>query len=204
MESGATSTSESYSTSVSVSDSTSVENIKSDSISMSESTSLATSEFDSKYEAGSTSLSEAQRKFEESEYYNSELEKIRGNIDKLQKELNEVHTNLLKYDNHDLNRKYDGYRKWYDVANDLAIELAKYYFFQQYGVGNIENPKGDWYRIPENGTYDNNHIYLEYKAESGKTYKGYFDYIEADDTVHWAKDTPKNVTQIVIMEKKVA
>lgn len=213
LESGATSTSESYSTSVSISDSTSVENIESDSVSMSESTSLATSEFDSKYEAGSTSLSQAKEDFKNSEKYNKELDQIKTEIDLLKSDLDTIHKILLKESNPRLqtkywiNSKYWEYRKeqswkeqsWYDVADQLAVKLAQYKFIQTYGVGKIQ-PKTDKF-VHNDLNYEKNYIVIEYIAENGQKYTGYFDYIELDDNGGYAKDKPKAATQIVVTQK---
>lgn len=204
LESEATSTSESYSTSVSLSDSTSVENIESDSVSMSESTSLATSEFDSKYEAGSTSLSQAEQDFKNSENYNAELNKIKTEIDQKKKELDKIHEKLLADRIPSLNKNYkiDGqWKSWYDVADQLAVKLAQYKFTQTYGVGKIHTTTNKF--VKDHSNYGNNYIIIEYITENGETHTGYFDYIELDDNGNYAKDKPRDATQIVVTQKKV-
>ena len=202
LESEATSASESYSTSVSLSDSTSIENVESDSLSMSESTSIATSEFDSKYQEGSTSLSQAEEDFKNSEKYNKELDQIKTEIDQIKSELDMIHKKLLVDSTPSLNKYYtiNGQKKkWYDVADKLAVKLAQYKFVQTYGVGEITTKTDTFVKNPLN--YDNNYIIIEYVAENGETHTGYFDYIELDDNGNYAKDNPRAATQIVVTQK---
>lgn len=193
----------SYSEFESASLSTSILNFNDDSLSASISLSTAESEYQSEYEKGSTSLSQAEVNFKNSTNYNTELEKLRKEINDLRDELYSIQESIKNSDYASLKVSYSGQRTWLDVADELSVKLAQYYFFQQYGVGKITNPMGDWKKDGLSG-YDDNYIYLEYTTADGTTYKGYFDYIEADDNGKLAKDTPKNVTQIVVMEKQVA
>lgn len=153
-----------------------------DSKSISLAASESASQFNSKYQEGSNSLSQAEKDFESNSNRIDKYEELVGEIVELQKELKSVRESILKQSNPSLNTSYDGKRSWYQVANDLSIKLAKYYFFQEYGVGEISGDAGDWYRDGQDNKYDVNYIYLEYTDANGVVHKGYFDYIEANDS----------------------
>lgn len=175
-----------------------------DSRSISLAASESASQFNSKYQEGSNSLSQAEKDFESNSNRIDKYEELCDEIVKLQKELESVHQSILKQSNPSLNTSYDGKRSWYQVANDLSIKLAKYYFFQEYGVGEIKGDSGDWHRNGEGGSYDVNYIYLEYTDANGVVHKGYFDYIEANDSGYLSLKNPKDVTQVVVLKKETA
>ena len=175
-----------------------------DSRSISLAASESASQFNSKYQEGSNSLSQAEKDFESNSNRIDKYEELCDEIIKLQKELESVHQSILKQSNPSLNTSYDGKRSWYQVANDLSIKLAKYYFFQEYGVGEISGDAGDWHRNGEGGSYDVNYIYLEYTDANGVVHKGYFDYIEANDSGYLSLKNPKDVTQVVVLKKETA
>ena len=190
------------------SESESLSNSKASYIVDSKSISLAASEsasqFKSKYQEGSNSLSQAEKDFESNSNRIDKYEELCGEIEKLQNELESIHESILKQSNPKLNVKYDGKRTWYEVANKLSIKLAEYYFFQEYGVGQIKGDSGDWHNYGEGGSYNGNYIYLEYTDANGVVHKGYFDYIEANDSGYLSLNKPKDVTQIVILKKEIA
>ena len=161
-----------------------------DSRSISLAASESVSQFNSKYQEGSNSLSQAEKDFESNSNRIDKYEELVDEIVKLQQELESVRQSIQKQSNPSLNTSYDGKRSWYQVANDLSIKLAKYYFFQEYGVGEISGDAGDWYRDGQDNKYDVNYIYLEYTDANGVVHKGYFDYIEANDSGYLSiKDT---------------
>ena len=173
---------------------------KSISLAASESASL----FNSKYQEGSNSLNQAEKDFESNSNRIDKYEELVVEITKLQNELKNIHESIQKQSNPRLNAKYDGNRTWYQVANELSIKLAEYYFFQEYGVGQIKGTSGDWRNYGEGGSYNANYIYLEYTDANGVVHKGYFDYIEANDSGYLSKNKPKDVTDIVILKKETA
>lgn len=175
-----------------------------DSKSISLAASESASQFKSEYQEGLNSLSQAKKDFESNSNRIDKYEKLCDEIVKLQEELESVHQSILKQSNPSLNTSYDGKRSWYQVANDLSIKLAKYYFFQEYGVGEIKGDSGDWHRDGEGGSYDVNYIYLEYTDANGVVHKGYFDYIEANDSGYLSIKNPKDVTQVVVLKKETA
>lgn len=175
-----------------------------DSRSISLAASESASQFKSEYQEGLNSLSQAEKDFESNSNRIDKYEELCDEIVKLQKELESVHQSILKQSNPSLNTSYDGKRSWYQVANDLSIKLAKYYFFQEYGVGEISGDAGDWYRDGQDNKYDVNYIYLEYTDANGVVHKGYFDYIEANDSGYLSIKKPKDVTQVVVLKKEIA
>ncbi len=190
------------------SESESLSNSKASYIVDSKSISLAASEsasqFKSKYQEGSNSLSQAEKDFESNSNRIDKYEELCGEIEKLQNELESIHESILQQSNPKLNVKYDGKRTWYEVANKLSIKLAEYYFFQEYGVGQIKGDSEDWHNYGEGGSNNGNYIYLEYTDANGVVHKGYFDYIEANDSGYLSLNKPKDVTQIVILKKEIA
>lgn len=175
-----------------------------DSRSISLAASESVSQFNSKYQEGSNSLSQAEKDFESNSNRIDKYEELCDEIVKLQQELESVRQSIQKQSNPSLNTSYDGKRSWYQVANDLSIKLAKYYFFQEYGVGEISGDAGDWYRDGQDNKYDVNYIYLEYTDANGVVHKGYFDYIEANDSGYLSIKKPKDVTQVVVLKKEIA
>ena len=175
-----------------------------DSKSISLAASESASQFKSEYQEGLNSLSQAEKDFESNSNRIDKYEELCDEIVKLQNELESVHQSILKQSNPSLSGKYDGKRSWYQVANDLSIKLAEYYFFQEYGVGQIKGDSADWRNYGEGGSYDANYIYLEYTDANGVVHKGYFDYIEANGSGYLSKDKPKDVTDIVILKKETA
>lgn len=175
-----------------------------DSRSISLAASESASQFKSEYQEGLNSLSQAEKDFESNSNRIDKYEELCDEIVKLQNELESVHQSILKQSNPSLSGKYDGKRSWYQVANDLSIKLAEYYFFQEYGVGQIKGDSADWRNYGEGGSYNANYIYLEYTDANGVVHKGYFDYIEANGSGYLSKNKPKDVTDIVILKKETA
>lgn len=175
-----------------------------DSKSISLAASESASQFKSEYQEGLNSLSQAKKDFESNSNRIDKYEELCDEIVKLQQELESVRQSIQKQSNPSLNTSYDGKRSWYQVANDLSIKLAKYYFFQEYGVGEISGDAGDWYRDGQDNKYDVNYIYLEYTDANGVVHKGYFDYIEANDSGYLSIKKPKDVTQVVVLKKEIA
>ena len=175
-----------------------------DSKSISLAASESASQFKSEYQEGLNSLSQAKKDFESNSNRIDKYEDLCDEIVKLQQELESVRQSIQKQSNPSLNTSYDGKRSWYQVANDLSIKLAKYYFFQEYGVGEISGDAGDWYRDGQDNKYDVNYIYLEYTDANGVVHKGYFDYIEANDSGYLSIKKPKDVTQVVVLKKEIA
>lgn len=196
--------SEKYSNTESESLSKSEASYMADSKSISLAASESASQFKSEYQEGLNSLSQAKKDFESNSNRIDKYEELCDEIVKLQNELESVHQSILKQSNPSLSGKYDGKRSWYQVANDLSIKLAEYYFFQEYGVGKIKGNSGDWRNYGEGGSYNANYIYLEYTDANGVVHKGYFDYIEANEFGYLSKNKPKEVTDIVILKKETA
>ena len=175
-----------------------------DSRSISLAASESASQFKSEYQEGLNSLSQAKKDFESNSNRIDKYEELCDEIVKLQEELESVRQSIQKQSNPSLNTSYDGKRSWYQVANDLSIKLAKYYFFQEYGVGEISGDAGNWYRDGQDNKYDVNYIYLEYTDANGVVHKGYFDNIEANDSGYLSIKKPKDVTQVVVLKKEIA
>lgn len=194
----------SYSEFESASLSTSILNFDDDSLSASTSLYTAESKYQSEYEKGSTSLSQAEEDFKNSANYNVELENTKTEIDILKDELDQIHNHLLKSRFPLLQTKFkikNGANKsWYDVADDLAVKMAKYKFIQTYGVGDITTTQNEFVH---KFNQENNYIIIEYLTKNGDKYTGYFDYIELDDNGNYAKNNPAAATQIVVTQKKV-
>lgn len=180
--SGSISEAESEMVSESSSISTSTENFKSESERLSTSSSLSTSTEASTYTSESESLSKeftsASESFESQK--NETLEKLIRQINTAKQELEEIRQRAI------LNKQNlgDDYRK---KADDLAKLLAKYNFYQKYGVGEVTEISDQYnnsgLKYDNNGNYtgeDNykrNNFFVKYQTADNKEYTGYFDWV---------------------------
>lgn len=162
--------------------STSTENFKSESERLSTSSSLSTSTEASTYTSESESLSKeftsASESFESQK--NETLEKLIRQINTAKQELEEIRQRAI------LNKQNlgDDYRK---KADDLAKLLAKYNFYQKYGVGEVTEISDQYnnsgLKYDNNGNYtgeDNykrNNFFVKYQTADNKEYTGYFDWV---------------------------
>ena len=211
--------------------STSTEDFKSESERLSTSSSLSTSTETSTYTSESESLSKeftsASESFESQK--NQTLEDLITNINKTKRELEEIRQNAIKDNHHYLDGNYqnDAYRK---KADELAMYLAQYNFYQKYGVGKVTeistqyNNNGVYSDNNGNHTFspyfDRNNFFVKYQTEDNKIYTGYFDWVAVQEKIGpdgkpltdnngnilyeytpYEKTDPSKVVQIVVIEK---
>lgn len=219
--SGSEAESEMVSESSSISAST--EEFKSDSASLSTSTSLSSSTETSTYTSESESLSKeftsASESFETQK--NQTLENLITNINNTKRELEEIRQNAIKDNHHYLDGSYqnDAYRK---KADELAMYLAQYNFYQKYGIGKVTeistqyNNNGVYYDNNGNFTgspnFNRNNFFVKYQTEDNKIYTGYFDWVAVKEKIGpdgsisyeytpYGQTDPSKVVQIVVIEK---
>lgn len=203
--------------------STSTEDFKSESERLSTSSSLSTSTETSTYTSESESLSKeftsASESFESQK--NQTLEDLITNINKTKRELEEIRQNAIKDNHHYLDGNYqnDAYRK---KADELAMYLAQYNFYQKYGVGKVTEISTQY---NNNGVYSDNNgnltgspnfnrnnFFVKYQTEDNKIYTGYFDWVAVKEKIGpdgsisyeytpYGQTDPSKVVQIMVIEK---
>lgn len=197
--------------------SASTEEFKSDSASLSTSTSLSSSTETSTYTSESESLSKefTSTSVAFDSHKNQTLEDLIININKTKQELEEIRQNAIK------NKTQLG-GSYREKADELAMYLAQYNFFQKYGVGKVTeistqyNNNGVYKDNNGNTTYpknfDRNNFFVKYQTEDNKIYTGYFDWVAVKEKIGpdgsisyeytpYVQTDPSKVVQIMVIEK---
>ena len=93
-----------------------------------------------------------------------------------------------------------GYHSYCSVANEATVFLAKYYFFQSYGTGEITNNYSQWRNWDSEHGYQRNNLYLEYKDANGDKHVGFFDWVTLDANGYVTQDSSK-INDLVVIKK---
>ncbi len=190
------------------SSSTSTEDFRSESESLSTSASLNSSMEASNYTSESESLSEqfnsTSLKFDSE--LNETLEDLIIQINASKAKLEAIRQEAINSDK-TLGTDYR------DEADNLAVLLAKYSFFQKYGVGKIDNSSYQYNNHAPGSNAKRNNFFVKYEnKDKSESHVGYFDWVgvtEKKDAngnvkyefVEYNKADPNDVVQIAVVKK---
>ena len=143
---------------------------------LSTSTSQSTSNEVSKYTSESASLSAQlnSTSLAFNEKKNDTLETLIENINASKARLQAIRQNAI-----DNNVKLDqNNSKYCDEADNLAMLLAKYYFYQTYGIGDITEISKNYNHKAPNNQYERNNFSITFVTSGSKeVHVGYFDWV---------------------------
>lgn len=155
--------------------------------SLSESASISLSTAESIFKSNSVSLSTAYSNAasETADVYNPTLQQLRSEIEDFKQRFEDT-------------KKYGG--DLTELSNQFTIALAKYYFYQMYGTGEISRPDGGWKSEDREHNYERNNLYLKYTTSDNEEHQGFFDWVWLDkDGNH--TENPKNAVDLQVVRK---
>lgn len=195
---------------------------------VSESLSTSTSTLDFESESRSISTSASLSTSMETSTYTSESESLSEQFNstslKFDSELNETLEDLIIQINAS-KAKLEAIRQeaknsdktlgtdYRDEADNLAVLLAKYSFFQKYGVGKIDNSSYQYNNHAPGNNAKRNNFFVKYEnKDKSESHVGYFDWVgvtEKKDAngnvkyefVEYDKADPNDVVQIAVVKK---
>ena len=195
---------------------------------VSESLSISTSTLDFESESKSISTSASLSTSIETSTYTSESESLSEQFNstslKFDSELNETLEDLIIQINAS-KAKLEAIRQeainsdktlgtdYRDEADNLAVLLAKYSFFQKYGVGKIDNSSYQYNNHAPGSNAKRNNFFVKYEnKDKSESHVGYFDWVgvtEKKDAngnvkyefVEYNKADPNDVVQIAVVKK---
>ena len=155
--------------------------------SLSESASISLSTAESIFKSNSVSLSTAYSNAasETADVYNPTLQQLRNEIEVFKQRFEDT-------------KKYGG--NLTELSNQFTIALAKYYFYQMYGTGEISRPDGGWKSEDSEHNYERNNLYLKYTTSDNKEHQGFFDWVWLDKNGNHTEN-PKKAVDLQVVRK---
>lgn len=155
--------------------------------SLSESASISLSTAESIFKSNSVSLSTAYSNAasETADVYNPTLQQLRNEIEDFKQRFEDT-------------KKHGG--NLTELSNQFTIALAKYYFYQMYGTGEISRPDGGWKSADREHNYERNNLYLKYTTSDNEEHQGFFDWVWLDKDGNHTENL-KNAVDLQVVRK---